>query len=199
MKMSKVLIVAGLVCCLIAVIFAGRNFYESYQAGLLSAQVMDDLQDYSQAASAGPVLSLPQLSAVVTDMETVEIDGHSYAGSVSIPSVSIDLPVMADWSYENLKIAPCVYEGSVFSSDLVICAHNYRSHFGRLKNVQVDDVVVFTDVNGTEFRYRVGDIEILDGNDTFNMANSDWDLTLFTCTLDSKSRVTVRCQSDTDS
>ena len=186
MKRSKVLIGAGLVCCLIAVIFAGRNFYESYQAGLLSAQVMDDLQDYSQAESSGPVLSLPQLSAVVTDMETVEIDGHSYAGSVSIPSVSIDLPVMADWSYENLKIAPCVYEGLVFSSDLVICAHNYRSHFGRLKNVQVNDVVVFTDVNGTEFRYRVGDIEILDGNDTFNMTNSDWDLTLFTCTLDSK-------------
>ena len=68
-----------------------------------------------------------------------------------------------------------------------------------MKNVQVDDVVVFTDVNGTEFRYRVGDIEILDGNDTFNMTNSDWDLTLFTCTLDSKSRVTVRCQLDMDS
>lgn len=198
MKLSRMLIGVGLCFCLIAAGFAFSNFYESYQAGLLSAQVMDNLRDYSQVESSERVLSLPQLSAVVTDMETVEIDGHSYTGSISIPSVNIDLPVMADWSYENLKIAPCVYEGSVFSSDLVICAHNYRSHFGRLKNVQVDDVVVFTDVNGVEFSYRVGDIEILNGNDTFNMTNSDWDLTLFTCTLDSKSRVTVRCRLDTD-
>lgn len=53
---------------------------------------------------------------------------------------------MSQWDYERLKIAPCRYEGSTKSDDLVLLAHNYGKHFGTLKNLVPGDEVFFTDM-----------------------------------------------------
>lgn len=127
------------------------------------------------------------------EMPTVEIDGGTYIGVVKIPSLGVELPVMSEWNDPNLKIAPCRYCGSAYLGDLIIAGHNYRSHFGSLKNVQVDDEVLFTDVDGNVFRYTVAEIDTVNGSDVEGMQAGDWDLTLFTCTYGGKSRVTVRC------
>ena len=127
------------------------------------------------------------------DMPTVEIGGGAYIGVVKIPSLGIELPVMSEWNDSNLKTAPCRYSGSAYLGDLIIAGHNYRSHFGSLKNVQTDEEVFFTDVDGNVFRYTVAEIETVSGSDVERMQAGDWDLTLFTCTYGGQSRVTVRC------
>ena len=48
----------------------------------------------------------------------VEIDGNEYVGEISIPAIGIDLPVMSEWSYPRLKIAPCRQFGSSRTDDL---------------------------------------------------------------------------------
>ena len=53
---------------------------------------------------------------------------------------------------------------------------------------------MFTDVEGNEFQYTVAKTEVLDGTDIEGMKAGDWDLTLFTCTIGGRQRVTVRCQ-----
>ena len=80
--------------------------------------------------------------------------------------------------------------------DYVIVAHNYASHFGRLKNLILGDIVIFTDMDGNEFRYKVAYIETLAGTAIEEMQSGEWDLTLFTCTPGGKSRVTIRCVAD---
>ena len=44
---------------------------------------------------------------------------------------------------------------------MVIAGHNYSSHFGNLKNLSQDDTVIFTDVDGNRFHYRVIELETL--------------------------------------
>jgi sortase A len=95
-----------------------------------------------------------------------------------------------------MQIAPCRYSGSAYLSNLVIAGHNYSNHFGRLSDMKIGDEVKFIDVDGNEFDYRVGDIEILQPIAVDEMKNSDWDLTLFTCTIDGVNRITVRCEKD---
>ena len=51
----------------------------------------------------------------------------------------------------------------------------------------------FTDVEGNVLSYTVAETELLDGSDVEAMEAGDWDLTLFTCTVGGKTRVTVRC------
>lgn len=101
---------------------------------------------------------------------------------------------MSQWSYPKLKKSPCRYRGSVYKDDLVIAAHNYRTHFGRIKDLSEGDEVIFTDIDGNIFYYEVALLEILAPNAVVEMESSEWDLTLFTCTLGGASRVTVRCK-----
>lgn len=127
------------------------------------------------------------------DMTEVEIDGYYYIGYVTVPSLSLELPVMTDWSYPQLKISPCRYSGSVKTDNLVIAAHNYISHFGKIKDMSVGDTVIFTDMNGVVYMYEVAEINSLSPSASEEMTDSGYALTLFTCTYGGQSRVTVRC------
>lgn len=127
-----------------------------------------------------------------TEMTVKEIDGYGYIGYLSIPSLDLELPVMAEWDYDRLKLAPCRYTGSTKTDDLVICAHNYARHFGPVRNLTPGDTVYFTDMDGMSLEYEVEMVDTLAPVDIEDMTAGDYDLTLFTCTYGGKSRVAVR-------
>ena len=127
------------------------------------------------------------------EMVVQEIDGHNYIGFVGIPALELELPVMADWTYPQLKIAPCRFTGSIFTDDLVIMAHNFERHFGRIRDLKPGDTVTFTDMEGQTISYEVVVLDILHPTAVEDMTAGEYDLTLFTCTYGGKSRVTVRC------
>ena len=110
-----------------------------------------------------------------------------------LPTIGRTLPVLNGWSGELLKITPCRYLGSAYNDNLIVMAHNYDSHFGRLKKLQIGDPVTFRDVEDNDFEYEVVSLEILNPEDVEPMEEGDWDLTLFTCTIGGKTRITVRC------
>ncbi len=196
-KRGFVCIGAGLLLLLAAAGLTGYNIVDERRAGenaerayeLLSLQALkpgelDLPEDIVPAHEVNPEV----------EMRVIEIDGHYYNGFISIPSIELNLPVMSEWSYPNMKIAPCRYWGSVYLDNMVICAHNYVNHFGRMGNVAVGDPVTFTDVDGNVFHYTVSELIQLNPNQTWNMVkDEDWDLTLFTCTTSGRQRLTVRC------
>ena len=154
-------------CCLIM-----YNSYEDKKAGIESKKVVEQIQD-------NPV-------------ESVKIDNNEYIGIINIPTLNLELPVMSDWSYEKMKISPVRYYGSFETDDLVICAHSYKTFFRYIKNLVVGDILIFTDMGGNSYLYKVEVIEILGPTDIKEMIENEFDLTLFTCTSDSQNRVTVR-------
>ena len=101
--------------------------------------------------------------------------------------------MIGQWSYPRLKIAPCRYSGSVYRDDLIVAAHNYFTHFGRLRELRLGERILFTDMEENTVTYEVSCLETLMPTETEQMESGDWDLTLFTCTLGGQSRVTVRC------
>ena len=129
-------------------------------------------------------------------MTEVEIDGYAYIGYLSIPAVSLELPIMSTWSYPQLKLSPCRYTGTLRGEDLVLMAHNYNNHFGRISQLIVGDSVSFTDMDGNTTRYTVVGTDILDPNAVEVVTAGDFDLTLFTCTYGGSNRVTVYCDKE---
>lgn len=125
---------------------------------------------------------------------TAAVNGYSYLGYLTIPALNLELPVMTDWSYSRLKIAPCRYYGLHHTDNMVIAAHNYKRHFGYISSLEIGDTVVFTDMQGVPIVYYVTLIETLDPYDIDGMVETGWDLTLFTCTYGGANRVTVRCE-----
>jgi sortase A len=126
-------------------------------------------------------------------MTAKNIDGYDYIGVLSFPTLNLDLPVMAQWDYTRLKIAPCRYSGSTQTHNLVIAAHNYIRHFGSLKSLKPGDKVYLTDMNDTVYTYVVSEKEVLSPTAIEEMTAGNYDLSLFTCTYGGKSRITVRC------
>ena len=191
---GRFLIRLGLLLIAAALCFIIYNLYEEHRARVQSGQALDALQEYIPGSDQNDDTSMPDYM-LNPDMEmpTQTIDGIDYIGVLEIPSLNLELPVISQWSYPNLRIAPCRYSGSAYSGGLVIAAHNYDSHFGRLKTLQTDDEVIFTDIDGNTFAYKVAVMEILEPLATEEMKSEEWDLSLFTCTIGGRSRVTVRC------
>lgn len=174
------------------------NLWDNDRAGIRADIALNAIDQYREKATAAPNESSEVLPDSAPDpsreMPVLEIDGKRYIGTVSIPAVAIELPVQEDWSLKLLSTSPCRYMGSVYEGNLIICGHDYATHFGRLGNLLPGDEVVFTDIEGTEFHYVVWEKLIIDGKAVEAMKSGDWDLTLFTCTLSGLTRTTIRCK-----
>lgn len=118
--------------------------------------------------------------------------GYSMLGTLRIPSVGIELPILSSWSYDLLNVAPCRYSGTVAGADMILMGHNYRSHFTPLHRIEVGAEVEFRDVNGVRYRYTVAEIQYLHKSQAEQLP-SDYPLTLFTCTAGGQNRIIVRC------
>ena len=200
----KVMLGAGLLLIAAALALAAYNVIDAQRAARSAAQALEALSQTTAVSAAEPEeASADNAPAYLADpempMPTVSFDGNDYIGRVDIPSLGLSLPVISEWSYPRLKIAPCRYTGSAYLDNLIIAAHNYSSHFGNLNRLNTGDTVMFTDVDGNQFTYAVSLIEDLPGTAIEEMQAGEWDLTLFTCTLGGRSRVTVRCERTGDS
>jgi sortase A len=158
---------------------------QSSETANQSADTVDAAESPAESTEP-PVVEIPQ-------MKTVDIDGYTYIGVVSVPALGIELPVMSEWSYPLLKRSACRFAGSYLDDTLVIAGHSTRKHFRPLRQAQVGDSVVFTDVLGNAIPYQVVAIESLGPKDGEKLVSGDWDLTLFTCSPGGERRVTVRC------
>ena len=128
-----------------------------------------------------------------TDEVTIDINGYEYIGFIEIPKIEIKLPVLSEWDYARLKIAPCRQFGSINTDDIVIAAHNYKKHFGNLSSLNIGDEIILTDTSKKEHLYSVERVEILNPTDVEKVQNSGYDLVLYTCTYGGKTRVTLFC------
>jgi sortase A len=127
------------------------------------------------------------------DLPVQESQGREYVGILSVPELGLELPVLKEWSEKGAKVAPCRYRGTPYLDNLVVCAHNYKSHFGRLNTLKTGARILFTDMAGNVFTYEVVAFEVLQPNQVEDLCQTDWDLTLFTCTIGGQTRFTVRC------
>ena len=195
----KHLICGGLLLIAAALAFTGYNLWEDQRAAQAARQALTAMEaqtaEEGERAPEQPEPSVPEY-VLHPDMEmpTVEINGVEYIGTLAIPALGLELPIVSSWSDALLDLAPCRYTGSAYLGDLIIAGHNYRGHFGSLYRLAPGDEVQFTDAAGNMFSYAVSEIQELPGTALEEMEAGDWDLTLFTCTLSRTSRVTICCQ-----
>lgn len=191
--------IIGLLFLTAALSIVVYNIQTSVEAAKSAENVLSQLEEVierekpSEDTTEEPVVPDYILNPEM-NMPEKEIDGMKYIGTLSLPSLDLELPINSEWSYPGLKISPCRYSGSVYLNNMVIAAHNYIRHFGNIKNLAIRDRVIFTDMNGNSFFYTVADIEILSPYAVEEMTSGEWDLSLFTCTVGGQARVTVHCK-----
>lgn len=135
--------------------------------------------------------------------------GYRYKiiATVQIPKINIQYTVVQGetGSLEEtealLKSSPVKYHGYDPNEvgNFCIVGHNYRNSrfFSKVPNLVVGDIVKLTDLTGRTIDYEVYDKHTVDPDDTRDttqLTGGRKEVTLITCTNDSKLRVIVRCK-----
>ena len=199
-KLGTIFMLCGAALILSALSLFGYNQREEQQANQSVVKLLPQLIEEIPDTTSTPDIPHQPMGTPVEyldpsafEMTEVEIGGYAYIGYLSIPTLELELPIMSSWSYPQLKIAPCRYYGSVRGKDLVLLAHNYWKHFGRIKELSEGDSVFFTDMDGETYEYTVAAKDILEPTAVEEVTAGEYDLALFTCTPGGTSRVTIYC------
>jgi len=202
--------VAGILFMLLGMALVGgalllflNNRQEDRIAQEFGQTVMPELREEIRQARQTAPSEAPTVPEMYTPAELLTpeecvmtekvINGYAYVGYLTIPELELELPVMSGWDSRRLQIAPCRYTGTLKGEDLVIMAHNFSSHFGRLSQLTVGSRLEFTDMDGVLWNYEVVAMDVLAAEAVEEMTSGEYDLTLFTCAKNRTHRVTVRC------
>ena len=208
-KSGIIFVTMGAVLILSALLLFLYNGYEEHRAGqeaeLLLADIRSAIVEKTEPTTEPTEIeikiteSTEPTETLSAEMPVVEIDGYEYIGYLSIPDLELELPVMSEWDYNRLKVAPCRHFGSSRTDDLVIAAHNYKTHFGSLSSLDAGAEIIFTDMDGIENRYTLmKEPETVAPDDVDAVQNSGYDLVLYTCTPGGATRVVVFCDRVAD-
>lgn len=198
-KAGAIFVILGAVLILSALLLFLYNKQEDRNAGqeaeLTLVQIQSSIQNAKQETAPEPTDATeetaepeePEESTEPTEplspeMPKVVINGNEYIGYLSIPDLELELPVMADWTYAKLQVAPCRQFGSSRTDDLVIAAHNYASHFGTLKDLKDGAQITFTDMDGIVVTYSMVLLQTIHPGAIDAVQYSGHDLVLYTCT-----------------
>lgn len=210
-KIGTIIMMTGLVILAAVFFFAIKNIKEANDAGQnaerVYTQLVDVMTDEERSAKSatkpsddGNSEQDKEISFSVNDgvyvMDTAYIEGYNYIGIIEIPSLGLLLPVGENFSYNQLDYTPCRYCGSYYTDDMVICGHNFTSHFGPINYLEPGASVVFITADGDRINYTVLERETVWPFQMERMTDPGdnlWDLTLFTCNNGGESRCAVRC------
>lgn len=139
----------------------------------------------------------PEVAKHVTE------DGTTYytEAILNIPSLGIEYPILSETSESLLKISLNKLWGPNVNEvgNYVIVGHNYKSKkmFGKLSEINKDDIIKLTDLKGRTVQYSVYDKYVIEPTDvkcTSQLTNGKREVTLITCTNAGKQRLVVKAR-----
>lgn len=147
-------------------------------------------------------------STKVTPKNVMKTDsGEEYyaIATINIPKLEWDepYPILDHWSNDLLKISPCKYHGADPNEvgNFCIVGHNYRNSlfFSKVPTLENGDSIEITDNYGRKINYIVYDKHVVNEDntkDTSQVTHGKKEITIITCTNDSKNRVIVKAREE---
>ena len=132
---------------------------------------------------------------------------YTTIATVSIPKLNLQYPVLdgetdsAEETEALLKISPTKFWGPEPNEvgNFCIVGHNYRNtkFFSKVPTLVSGDIITLTDLSGRTIQYKVYnkyEVAPTDVSCTTQLTNGRKEVTLITCTDDSKHRVVVKAR-----
>lgn len=136
-----------------------------------------------------------------TTISLNENENFLVLGSISIPSIGIEYPILSEATDSFLKIAPCRFYGPYPNQigNLCIAAHNYDDgrFFSNLYKLNIGDEIKISDYTGYTVNYIVYEkYEINENNTSCTSQNTSGkkEITLVTCNNLNKNRLIVKAK-----
>lgn len=125
--------------------------------------------------------------------------GYPVIAKLEIPKIHLETEVLKDYSDEALKVSVTkFYKGNPNQiGNFCIAGHNYitSNMFHYLKDLEITDKLYLTDAIFGKMEYEIYDKEIVNPKDISCLSqetDGKVELTLITCTTDSKNRIIIK-------
>lgn len=141
---------------------------------------------------------------------TYTVDGEEYTvvGTLNIPSLNIEYPILSETTTKLLKVSLTKYWGANPNEvgNMVVVGHNYKNNkfFSNLSKIQHGEIVKIRDLSGKTLDYKVYDTYVIDPYDnscTSQLTDGKTEITLITCHYENGSnhatkRFVVKARAD---
>lgn len=215
-KLYKVefLLSVFLVCILLSAYIYAE--YDRNRSEQVSQEILADLdipEDTTVAKNNVLVVVLNDTTEepeVVSSQDTkTTASGYQYftIATINIPKINVTYPIIdgpthsAEETEELLKISPTKFWGPNPNEvgNFCVVGHNYRNSrfFSKVPTLVEGDTIEITDLSGKLIKYKVYtkyQVDPTDVNCTSQLTNGRREVTLITCTDDSKYRVVVKAR-----
>jgi len=184
-------------------ILGDMNFTPSGQTRLVKedAIVVTLNNEQKQASNIQQVVQ-QEVQAPLVQNTTIGGTVYNTIGQISIPSINVNYPILADWSDALLKVSPCKFWGPNPNQvgNLCIIGHNYLNtkFFSKVPTLQNGDQILITDLSGKTVTYEVYDKYTIEPDDvvcTSQKTNGQMEITLITCSDNMKQRDVVKARA----
>ena len=203
-----------LVCILLsAYIYAEYDRNKSEQVSQEILANLDIPEDTTIAQNNVLVVVLDDTSEEPEIMNSQETQttpsGYQYftIATINIPKINVTYPIIdgpthsAEETEDLLKISPTKFWGPDPNQvgNFCVVGHNYRNtrFFSKVPTLVEGDTIEITDLSGKIIKYKVYtkyQVDPTDVNCTSQLTNGRREVTLITCTDDSKYRVVVKAR-----
>lgn len=169
--------------------------------------VLDGTEDDYTSLDSQEKINIAELNEQAVTETTPSGYNYKKIAVVNIPKIGVNYAVLQGetGSLEEtealLKMSPVKYHGYDPNEvgNFCIVGHNYRNtrFFSKVPTLVIGDTVELTDLSGRKITYEVYDKYTVDPNDTrctTQLTGGKKEVTLITCTDDSKLRVVVKCK-----
>ena len=209
-KYGKVLTVV-LTVVIIAIIgllgFLAYQWYNKYMVNNDAENFVDDFVGKVDGKSKDSDLNSGDLSGA----EDVDFDnsglktykGFVVLGTIEIPKTNIKYPILEKVTKKSIEVAVALLYGPGLNQpgNCVIIGHNYRNglFFSNNKKLENGDKIYITDNSGTKLTYKIyNKFQTTPEDTSFYQRDTDGkpEITLLTCTDDTKNRLIIEARAD---
>jgi len=171
--------------------------------------VLDDEEQNERVSQEQQKNIAESISSKKKEVQTTP-DGYKYItiATINIPKINVTYPIVdgqtdsAEETEALLKITPTKFWGADPNEvgNFCVVGHNYRNtkFFSKVPTLVVGDTIEITDLAGKTMKYKVYNKYEVDPSDvscTTQLTNGKKEITLITCTDDSKQRVVVKARA----
>ena len=169
-----------------------------------STVVILNTEDPFEIIYSEPVIEeTPSIENRIQWLETSSGQRYYVLATINIPSIDVTYPILNETTDELLKISPTKFWGCEPNEvgNFCIVGHNYRSSkfFSKVPNMDEGETIEITDLTGRTLVYEVYDKYVVDPSDvscTSQRTNGLKEITIITCTDDSKARLIILAKEE---
>lgn len=220
-KVLTVILVIVIVAILGLVVFLGYDWYKKY---FLENEALEFVENYSENTdkqndenknnsendgnkgnASNPIDDITSVgnSQSNSSKKLPQYKGFNVVGTIQIPAINLNYPILETVSKNSIETSVAMLYGAGINKvgNTVIIGHNYRNglFFSNNKKLKNGDKIYITDNDGNKLTYTIyNKFETSpDDADFYNRdTNGKPEITLSTCTDDSKARLIIFAKTE---